>query len=242
MDHVEMRKLLLGTVTAFALAATPVHGAAIKVSDSSVEFDFEKKIDAHGITCNLITMIVDPARPEVVNLRIIEALSTANPRAIFLAYSLDVGEMRYVNGMPTGLTWTPLNNGDISIGSFSTVGSFYGGAADGGVLKSTVDQATATAMWDGLRSGSFSIQFQRASRGAPQNTYIITKPISRDALARYLACRTHITSLALGKGELDRETYDRISRGGPGITEDQRTEHGTIIPALVNEHPLVGAF
>src|SRR5215472_12873321 len=71
-----MKKLLLGTVTAFALAATPVHSATIKVSDSSVEFDFEKKSDAYGITCNLITMIVDPARPEVVNLRIIEALST----------------------------------------------------------------------------------------------------------------------------------------------------------------------
>src|SRR5215831_9139311 len=113
-----MKKLLLGTVTAFALAATPVHSATIKVSDSSVEFDFEKKIDAYGITCNLITMIVDPARPEVVNLRIIEALSTANPRAIFFAYSLDVGEMRYVNGMPTRLTWTPLSSGDISVGSF----------------------------------------------------------------------------------------------------------------------------
>jgi hypothetical protein len=237
-----MRKLLVGTAAAFALAATPVHGATIKAADSTVEFDFEKKIDAHGITCNLMTMIVDPARPEVVNLRIIEALSTANPREIVLAYSLDVGDMHYVNGMTTGLTWTALKNGDIRIGSFSTVGSFYGGAVDGGVLKSTVDQATATAMWDGLRSGSFSIQFQRASAGAPQNTYIVTKPISRDALARYLACRTEIDSLALGRGELDRETYDRISRGGPGITEDQRTDHGTIIPALVSEHPLVGAF
>jgi hypothetical protein len=237
-----MRKLLSGTVAAFALATTPVHGAAIKAADSTVEFDFDKKIDAHGITCNLVTMIVDPARTEVVNLRIIEALSTANPREIFLAYSLDVGDMRYVNGMTTGLTWTPLRSGDISIGSFSTVGSFYGGVVDGGVLKSTVDQATATAMWDGLRSGSFSIQFQRASAGAPQSTYIITKPISRDALARYLACRTQIHSLALGRGELDRETYDRISRGGPGITEDQRTDNGTVIPALVHEHPLAGAF
>jgi hypothetical protein len=237
-----MRKLLSGTVAAFALATAPVHGATIKAADSTVEFDFDKKIDAYGITCNLMTMIVDPARTEVVNLRIIEGLSTANPREIFLAYSLDVGDMRYVNGKTTGLTWTPLRNGDISIGSFSTVGSFYGGAVDGGVLKSTVDQATATAMWDGLRSGSFSIQFQRASAGAPQNTYIITKPISREALARYLACRTEIDSLALGRGELDRETYDRISRGGPGITEDRRTDHGTIIPALVNEHPLVGAF
>jgi hypothetical protein len=236
-----MRKLLVGTVAAF-LAATPVDGATIKVADSTVRFDFENKIDANGITCNLITMIVDPTRREVVNLRIIEALSTVNPRAIFLAYSLDVGDIRYVDGMPAGLTWTPLKNGDVSIGSFTTVGSFHGGAADGGVLKSTTDQATATEMWDGLRSGSFSIQFQHASAGAPQNTYIITKPISRDALARYLACRTQIVSLALGRGELDRETYDRISRGGPGITEDQRTDRGTIIPALVNEHPLVGAF
>ena len=237
-----MRTLLLGTIAAFALAATPVHGATIKVADSAVQFDFEKKVDAYGITCNLITMIVDPARPEVVNLRIIEALSMANPREIFLAYSLDVSDMRYVNGMPTGLSWTPLSSGDISVGSFSTVGRFYGGADNGGVLKSTVDQATATAMWDGLRSGSFSIQFQRALAGAPQNIYIITKPISRDALARHLACRTQIASFALGRGELDRDTNDRISRGGPGITEDQRTDHGTIIPALVNEPPIVGAF
>jgi len=237
-----MRQLLSGTIATLALATIPVHGETIKAADSTIEFDFDKKVDAYGITCNLMTMIVDPARTEVVNLRIIEALSTANPREIFLAYSLDVGDMHYVKGLTPGLTWTPLKSGDISIGSFSTLGTFYGGVVDGGVLKSTVDQATATAMWHGLRSGSFSIQFQRASAGAPQSTYIITKPISRDALARYLACRTQIVSLALGRGELDRETYDRISRGGPGITEDQRTDHGTIIPALVNEHPLVGAF
>src|ERR1700751_4668603 len=97
------------------------------------------------------------------------------------------------------------------VAPFLPFGVFSVGGAKGGVLKTTVDQATATAMWDGLRSGSFSIQFQRASAGAPQNTYIITKPISRDALARYLACRTEIDSLALGRGELDRETYDRIS-------------------------------
>ena len=84
-----MRKLLLGSIAVFALAATPVHGATNKVADSTVQFDFEEKVDAYGITCNLITMIVDPARPEVVNLRLIEALSTANPREIFLAYSLD---------------------------------------------------------------------------------------------------------------------------------------------------------
>jgi hypothetical protein len=237
-----MRKLFSGTIVAFILAATPIHAATIKVADSTVQFDFEKKVDAYGITCNLITMIVDPARLEVVNLRIIEALSTVNPKEISLAYSLDVGDMLYVNGKPNGLTWTPLSSGDISIGSFTTVGRFYGGAANGGMLKSTVDQASATAMWDGLRSGNFSIKFQRASAGAPQNVYIITKPISRDALARYLACRTQITSLALGRGELDREIYDRISRGGPGITEDKRSDHGTIIPALVNEPPLVGAF
>ena len=115
-----MRKLLSGTVAALALATTSVHGATIKAADSTVEFNFDKKVDAYGITCNLMTMIVDPARTEVVNLRIIEALSTANPREIFLAYSLDVGDMRYVNGMPTGLTWTPLSSGDISVGSFST--------------------------------------------------------------------------------------------------------------------------
>ena len=38
----------------FCLGGNPVHSATIKVSDSSVEFDFEKKSDAYGITCNLI--------------------------------------------------------------------------------------------------------------------------------------------------------------------------------------------
>ena len=78
-----MRKLLSGTIAAFALAATPVHGETIKVADSTVQFDFEKKVDAYGITCNLITMIVDPVRPEVVNLRIIEALSTVIQEKFF---------------------------------------------------------------------------------------------------------------------------------------------------------------
>ena len=39
-----MRKLLLGTAAAFALAATPVHGATIKAADSTVEFEFDKKL------------------------------------------------------------------------------------------------------------------------------------------------------------------------------------------------------
>jgi len=43
-DLAEMRKLLLGTVAAFALAATAVYGATIKVADSTVEFDFKRKL------------------------------------------------------------------------------------------------------------------------------------------------------------------------------------------------------
>ena len=45
-----MRKLLSGTIAACALAATLVHGATIKVADSTVQFDFEEKVDAYGIT------------------------------------------------------------------------------------------------------------------------------------------------------------------------------------------------
>ena len=109
----------------------------IKAKSDTMRFDFEDKQDAQNHTCNLMMMIVDRSRPETVNFRIIHALS---PQALFFGYSLDLGDMRYQDGLPAGLDKVALATGDVSSGSFSSEESMYGGPVpDGGILKSTLD-------------------------------------------------------------------------------------------------------
>jgi len=203
-----------------------------------VQFDFEQKKDgAQNRTCNLMTMIRDPSRPEVVNFRIIHALS---PTTLFFGYSLDVGDMRYQTGLPAGLDQVVLARGEVSTGDFSSEGSMYGGPTpDGGIIKSTLDQQTAGNLWRGIVAGDFSLHLLRATPGAQPRTYVIAKAPSPGPLAQYLACSTEISDIALG--ELARpDLYARIRHGGPGFTEPLHTDHGTVIPPLELQSPVVG--
>jgi hypothetical protein len=215
----------------------------INVENDTVQFDAEVKKDTQARTCNLMTMIVDKARPEVVNFRIIHALS---PQAIFLGFSLDVGDMRYQNGLPAGLDHAVLARGDVSTGSFSSEGRMYGGPTpDGGILKSTMDQETATNLWLGVLSGHFSLHLLRATPGAQPRTYQIATPPSRDALGKYLACSLEIQDVALGQPR-SPDAYAKIRDGGPGITEPKKMPitpdhpYASVLPPVSEEGPLVG--
>jgi hypothetical protein len=108
----------LAFILAIAFTVEQTEADEFKVKSDTVQFDFEARADVQGRTCNLMTMIVDPSRPEVVNFRVIHTLS---PIALFFGYSLDVGDMRYQNGLPIGLDHVVLARGDVSTGSFRAV-------------------------------------------------------------------------------------------------------------------------
>jgi hypothetical protein len=147
------------------------------------------------------------------------------PKALFFGFSLDVGDMRYQNGLPAGVDRAALARGDVSTGSFSSQGSMYGGPApDGSVLKSTLDQDTARKLWQGVPSGDFSIHLLRATQGAQPRTYVVSTPPPRGPLANYLACSAEIMNIALGK-PLPPTAYDNLRRGGPGVTESYTVFH-----------------
>jgi hypothetical protein len=238
-----MLKMIVVSALALLLALGQARADDIKVKNDTVQFDAENKQDAQGHTCNLMAMIVDPSRPEAVNFRLIHALS---PQALFFGFSLDVGDMRYQNGLPAGLNKVALASGDISTTSFSSDGRMYGGPApDGGISKSTMDKATAENLWQDFLTGKFSIHFRRANANAQPRTYIIDKPIPAESLSKYLACRTEIEDIALGTPR-NPDQYAKISRGGPGITEPMKMEKtpdhpiSSIIPPLSEEPPIVG--
>ncbi len=215
----------------------------IKAKAATVQFAYEDKQDAQGRVCNLLTKIVDPSRPEVVNLRFFHALSST---ALAFGFSLDAGDMRYRSGKPAGLDKVALASGDVSTGSFNSDGRMYGGPArGGGVLKSTMDQETARTLWLGVLSGDFSIHLRRATPGAQPRTYAISTPPSREALSGYLACSMEIRDVALGD-PASPDFYAKVRKGGPGFTEPLEVpvsaNHpiATIIPPVSEEGPLVG--
>jgi hypothetical protein len=51
-------------VLACLLTVVQTKADEIRAKNDTVQFDFEEKADAQGRTCNLMTMIVDPGRPE----------------------------------------------------------------------------------------------------------------------------------------------------------------------------------
>jgi hypothetical protein len=228
--------VMLGLACLLTVAETKAD--EIRAKNETVQFDFEAKADVQGRTCNLMAMILDPSRPEVVNFRIIHALS---PMALFFGFSLDVGDMRYQNGLPAGVDHAVLARGDVSAGSFSSEGSMYGGPApDGGIVKSTMDGETAGKLWQGILSGNFSIHLLRATPGAKPRTYVVSETPTREALSKYLACSTEISDVALGNGA-SPDLYARIRQGGPGITEPTPGSSGhSVIPPLSRQTPLVG--
>ena len=106
-----MRSVLISFLLACLLPAVQSKADQIRVKSDTVRFGAEDKQDSQGHTCNLMTMIMDQSRPEVVNFRVIHTLS---PTALFFGFSLDVGDMRYQNGLPAGLDKIALANGDVS--------------------------------------------------------------------------------------------------------------------------------
>jgi len=235
-----MRPLRVHACIGLALYLLLIESASadeFRARPDSVQFDFEQKGDAQNRTCNLITMIMDPSRPEIVNFRIIHALSATT---LFFGYSLDVGDMRYQNGLPAGLDQVALARGDVGTKDFSSEGSMYGGPTpEGGILKSTLDQQAVGNLSQGIVAGDFSLHLLRATPGAQPRTYVIAKAPSPGPLAQYLACSTEISDIALGQPARP-DLYVRIRHGGPGFTEPLHTYHGTVIPPLELQSPLVG--
>jgi hypothetical protein len=233
--------LVLGAMLLVSVAQT--RADEIKAKPATVQFGAEDKQEEQGRTCSLLTTIVDPSRPEVVNLRLFHVLS---PTALYFGFSIDVGEMRYRNGKPVGRENVTLASGDVTTDSFDSDGRMYGAPVrGGGVIKSTTDAETARTLWLGVLSGSFALRMRRATSGAQPRTYLVSTPPSREALGRYLACSLAIRDLALGD-PASPEFYAKVRKGGAGFSEPLKVpaspDHpiATVIPPVSEEGPLVG--
>jgi hypothetical protein len=236
-------KHLLAALFVIPLMITHAAADEIRVKPETLQFNGEDKQDAQARTCSLMMTIADTSRPEVVNFRVIHALS---PQAISFGFGLNVDDTRYQNGRPTGLTKATLTSGDVTLPSFSSQGTMTGGPTpDGGVLKSTLDKDTASKLWHAVLFGNYTLHTVRVSAGAAPRDYVISTPPSRDAIGNYLACSLEIRDIASGAPK-SPELYASARKGGPGITEALEvvpapgSSMPSMIQPLVEQGPFVG--
>jgi hypothetical protein len=168
-----------GLFFALAYAETILPGDA--------KYEVEVKEDQAAKSCNLMLLLLNIPSPETVNFRLITAQQKSDGRT-FVGFSVDVGDLRFANGVPAGSNKAVLSSAAFISPSFSSVGRFNGGpTADGGVLEMTTDPVVYSQYTMAFLSGGFQIHFER--KGVPgTRTYDVKQQAPANVVAQFAAC------------------------------------------------------
>lgn len=180
------RTVIRHTLFVFALLCAKA-GSAEPLIPKHFQYEFEVKQDSAGKVCHLLLLLINIPAPEVINLKLVAGKSSQGHVAFF-GLIFDVGDMTFVNGLPSKTAKTPLFKASFDSKSFSSTGRLNGGPVDdGGVMLSTVDPATGGSLFASFLSGQFSISFVRKGE-LNTRTYVISQPPPVDVKNQFSAC------------------------------------------------------
>jgi hypothetical protein len=171
-------RLLIATVGVLFCASA----YAEMVTPANVKYEAEIKEDRAAKSCNLMLLLLNIPSPESVNFRLLTAQQKSDGRT-FVGFSLDVGDLKFTNGMPAGSTKAVLSSAAFISPSFSSVGRLNGGPiADGGVVELTDNPLTSSEYTIAFLSGGFQIHFER--KGVPgSRTYDVREKAPPNVIA-----------------------------------------------------------
>jgi hypothetical protein len=178
--------LLCGTTAAHA-------ETAIQLAPEEIEYTAETTADASGMVCKISLAVFSPNRPETLNFNaLVYVAATPTPQGLWgstgYGYTLDVGEIAYQNGLPSGVTKKRISDSVFTSPSFSSSGRMFPTAMpDGGLAAYTKDGATGKALIDAVLLGSFAISFHEAGIEG-YRTYSVRKAMSSNEAQKFVAC------------------------------------------------------
>lgn len=153
----------------------------------NIQYEFEVKEDAYAKSCNVLLLLLNIPSPEAVNFHFIVSQRKSDGLT-FVGFSLDVGDLKFVNGLPAGTNKAVLSSAAFISPTFSSVGRLNGGPiADGGVLESTADPQVYTYYLTAFLGGDFQIQFER--KGIPATrTYTVEEKPPTNVISQFSDC------------------------------------------------------
>ena len=152
-------------------------------------YEVEVKHDNVAKSCHLVLLLNNIPAPEIVNLKLFAARKRRD-NVIFFGLSLDVGELTFVNGLPSKTNMVLLSKASFDSPSFSSAGRLNGGPIeDGGVLLSTAEPETGRQLVASFLRGLFSISFVRKG-SVSSRTYVISQAPPVDDQNQFRGCLT----------------------------------------------------
>jgi hypothetical protein len=156
----------------WATASLPTAARSDTLVGKSVDYNVEVKRDRTAASCALLISIDNlPASPEVANFRALVTVGIDPHTAVFVGFSLDVGNYRFSQGQPTGIDVTKLAKAVFVSKDFNSAGRLFAtDFKDGGRGALTRDETNGDAFLTALWSGDFDISFV-AQDGSEERTY-----------------------------------------------------------------------
>lgn len=152
-------RALVGLLITLLVFSTSGHAETLVAG--SIEYEAEVKEDAIAKSCNIALVLLSLPSPEAVNFHFIVAQQKSDGLT-FVGFSIDVGDLKFENGLVAGTEKASLSSAAFISPSFSSVGRLNGGPVpDGGVLESTADPNVYTSYLLAFLSGKFQISFRR---------------------------------------------------------------------------------
>ena len=149
----------------------------------------EVKREKTAASCAITLVILNlPASPEALNFRALVAKGIEPETLTFTGFSLDVGNLKFSQGLPSVTEVTKLANIAFVSRGFNSAGRlFEGDFGNGGRGAMTSDENNGDAFLTAFRGGDFDISFV-AQDGSEERTYHVTDPPPSSVVQRFSDC------------------------------------------------------
>lgn len=182
-----MRALTLPVIALAAAASLCRPASAETLTPKEIQYEFAQTNSGGLRKCSIVLLLLNVPSPETVNFQLM-VIHKPPTGPSFAGFSMDVGDLKFVNGLPGGAQKATLASAAFVSPSFSSVGRLNGGpVADGGVLQSSADPATIAGFVIAFSSGNFALSFVRD--GVPgSRTYQVASPPPPDVRQQFYRC------------------------------------------------------
>jgi hypothetical protein len=183
------RFMLAATIMCAVVGGGPCYSEALV--PKTVQFEPEVKDDAYAKACHIVLLLLNIPAPETINFHFLITRPKRDGRLVdpvFIGFQIDVGELTFSNGAPSGVTKVNLSTAAFDSSDFSSVGRLNSGSfADGGLLATTADTATGNEFMKAFLKGQYELSFTRMGLSGVR-TYKISASPPVDVVKQFQAC------------------------------------------------------
>jgi hypothetical protein len=180
---------LAATIMCAVLGGGPCYSETLV--PKTLQFEPEVKEDAYAKACHIVLLLLNIPAPETINFHFLITRPKRDGRfvdPVFIGFQIDVGELTFSNGAPSGVTKVNLSTAAFDSSDFSSVGRLNSGPfGDGGLLATTADTTMGNEFMKAFLKGQYELSFTRKGLSGIR-TYKISASPPADVVKQFQTC------------------------------------------------------